>query len=299
MYMRKIAASKFPSMTSLRCFETAARHLSFTHAAKELYMTQSAVGKQVALLESILDCNLFIRHKQRLELTPIGERFFHDTQDALNKVEESVLNVLAHSHAMATLKIVSHPTFCARWLIPALKGFSKANPNIHLDVHDQVGDFIHTDASELDVGFLHGHGVWPGMASIKLFDSHFVAVCTPELNPLPMSDPNCIDSVTLIQSRIRPHGWLDYFASANMSWEGVFAGPRFDSFYDVVHAAISGCGVALVPDIFVKEELQTGKLKLAWSHMLERNGAYYMVHPSNKSDVPHVKTLIEWIKQRF
>lgn len=296
--MRKIAVSQLPSITSLRCFETAARHLSFTSAAKELFMTQSAVGKQVALLERVLDCELFIRHKQRIELTPIGEKFLYDTQDILRKIEDAVLNVLSHGNAVATLNIIANPTFCARWLVVLLKGFGKAHPNIHLEFHDHLGELDSNMINDMDLGFLHGAGDWPGMTSIKLFDCMFVPVCAPEIETTELSQQGCSEGVTLIQTRLSPRAWNEYFLSANVKWEGLFTGPRFDSFYDAIHAAICGCGVALVPDVLVREELNHGDLKLAWNHKLDKNWAYYMVHPSNKTGVPHVKILMDWILNR-
>lgn len=297
--MKKIAIRKFPSTSSLQCFEASARHLSFTQAAKELYMTQSAVSKQVALLESVLECEVFVRKKQRLELTPIGQMFFTQAQEILSKMEDSVLNVLAHGSEAATLRVVTHPTFGARWLVPALKGFGEAHPNIHLDIHDELGDFCSRFDGDMDIGFLHGCGTWPGLKSIKLFEGHFVAVCAPSIEPPPLSDAEKLSECTLIQSRVRPRAWLEYLLSQGIACEGTLSGPRFDSFYAVIHAALSGCGIALVPEMLIQEELETGSLKIAWSYRLQRSGAYYMVHPSNMENTPRIRTMIDWIQSKI
>lgn len=295
--MKKIPFRKYPSTTSLQCFETTARHLSFTQAAKELHMTQSAVSKQVALLESVLETEVFIRQKQRLLLTPVGQQFLQETREILSKIEDSVLNVLAHGSEAATLHIVTHPTFGSRWLMRKLKGFGAAHPNIHLDIHDELGDFCSRAYSDMDIGFLHGGGTWPGLKSIKLFESDFVAVCAPNVEVPPLI-AICHQGCTLIQSRIRTRAWTEYLFSQGISCEDTLKGPRFDSFFAVIHAALAGCGFALVPELLVREELVSGRLKIAWPHRLQSDGAYYMVYSQNMEYTPHVKAMIDWILAR-
>lgn len=297
--MKKLAAKKFPSIASLQCFETSARHLSFTKAAQELHMTQSAVSKQVAQLEHSLNNALFNRLQHRLQLTPTGKLFLRQAQEILSSLEQSVLNILAHGSEAETLRIFTHPTFGARWLIPALKGFGKAHPHIHLDVHDALGDFCAEFNPNMDIGFLHGDGVWPGLTSIKLFDGHFVAVCAPHAAPAPLDDVANQPNSILIQSRVRPRAWQAYFQAQSQEWAGTFNGPRFDSFYAVIHAAECGCGIGLVPHILVQEELADGRLQLAWPHHEQQHGAYYLVHPTNMETTPKVRTLIEWIQARL
>lgn len=297
--MKKIPFRKYPSSTSLQCFEASARHMSFTQAAKELHMTQSAVSKQVALLEGLLEKEVFIRQKQRLLLTPVGQKFLEETREILSKIEDSVLNVLAHGSEAATLHIVTHPTFGARWLMNKLKGFGAAHPNIHLDIHDELGDFCSQANPAMDIGFLQGVGTWPGVQSIKLCESDFIAVCAPNVEVPPLSDIAAQQGCTLIQSRIRPHAWTEYLLAQGISCEDTMKGPRFDSFFAVIHAALAGCGFALVPELLVQEELVSGRLKMAWPYRLKAEGAYYMVYYKNMEYAPHVKAMIDWILARI
>ncbi|NOL49984.1 LysR substrate-binding domain-containing protein [Pelistega europaea] len=296
--MKKIPFRKYPSTSSLQCFEATARHLSFTQAAKELHMTQSAVSKQVALLESVLETEVFIRQKQRLTLTPVGQKFLEETREILSKIEDSVLNVLAHGSEAATLRIVTHPTFGSRWLMKKLKGFGAAHPNIHLDIHDELGDFCNRAYSDMDIGFLHGCGTWPGLQSVKLLSGDFVAVCAPGIDVPPL-EAICNQGCTLIQSRIRPRAWTEYLFNQGISCEDTLKGPRFDSFFAVIHAALAGCGVALVPELLIKEELDSGRLKIAWPYRLQVDGAYYMVYPQNMKYAPHIKTMVDWILKQL
>lgn len=174
-----LAFRRYPSTTALQCFETAARHLSFTNAAQEMHMTQSAISKQVALLEEMLNISLFYRTSHGISLTPAGKTYYLEVLGILKHIEVATTNLMSHSSNTEVLRILSHPTFCSRWLIPALSGFNQAYPLIKLDIKEQVGPFFAEDQN-VDIAFLYGDGIWGGMEAIKLFDEYCVAVCQPE-----------------------------------------------------------------------------------------------------------------------
>ena len=136
---------RYPSTTALQCFETAARHLSFTNAAAELHMTQSAISKQVAQLEEMLNITLFYRTSQRISLTPAGKAYYLEVLNILKHIETATTSLMSHSDNTEILNIVSHPTLCSRWLIPTLKGFDEAYPLIRLNVKEQPAPFFFED----------------------------------------------------------------------------------------------------------------------------------------------------------
>lgn len=294
--MQKMTARTYPSITSLRCFEAAARFLSFTKAAHVLHMTQSAVSKQVAHLEYSLKLQLFERSLQGLKLTPSGEIFFQETQHILSKIEESVLSLMSHGAEAETLKISVHPTLCARWLIPALKGFGKQHPNIHLDIQEQLCS-SDLDTHKTDIAFLYGTGIWRDMTSMELFPEYCVAVCSPDLTTYQAF--NHLDEFNhhvLIQSQSRPRAWEDYFQLQHHSNHNPLFGPRFDTFYACIHAAMSGCGIALVPKFLVEKELKQGDLIIPWGYEMQTQNSYYMTHPTSMSNSHKVHTMISWIQ---
>ncbi|MGM8901094.1 LysR family transcriptional regulator, partial [Psychrobacter sp. 1Y4] len=168
-----------PSTTAMQCFETAARHLSFTNAAQEMHMTQSAISKQVAQLEEMLNLSLFYRTPHRISLTPAGKTYYLEVLNILKHIEAATTSLMSNSDNSEVLKIVTHPTFCARWLIPALEGFSQAHPLLNLNIKELAVPFFAEDQN-VDVAFMYGDGVWGGMESIKLFHEHTVAVCHPK-----------------------------------------------------------------------------------------------------------------------
>lgn len=296
MNMQKMTARAYPSTTSLRCFEASARFLSFTKAAHILHMTQSAVSKQVAQLESSLKTQLFERSLQGLKLTPSGELFIKETQQILDQIEQSVLNLLSHGSDAETLKISAHPTLCARWLIPALKGFGKQHPNLHLDIQEQVSS-SDIDNSNTDIAFLYGTGVWRDMTSIQLFPEKCIAVCSPELMNEPISNLEDFKNYVLIQSRSRPRAWEEYFQLQAATNEHPLFGPRFDTFYACIHAAMTACGIALVPTFLVEKELQTGELMLAYPYEMQSQYSYYMTHPTSMTNTTKVNTMVHWIQR--
>lgn len=293
--MHKMTSRTFPSTTSLRCFEASARFLSFTKAAQVLHMTQSAVSKQVIHLEDSLNTTLFDRSLKGLNLTPSGKIFLAEAQKILNQIEISVLNILAHGSEAETVNIAVHPTLCARWLIKALKGFGKSHPNIHLDVQEQIHD-SEIENLQADIAFLYGEGVWRDMTSIKLFEEQCVAVCSPEITQTPFNSLEDFHCHVLIQCRSRPRAWDEYFQMQEFVNEHPFIGPRFDTFYSCINAAIIGCGVALIPKFLIEEELLTQKLILAWPYELNNTKAYYMTYPTSMAKTPKVMTITQWIQ---
>lgn len=296
--MQKMTSRTYPSTMSLRCFEASARYLSFTKAAQVLHMTQSAISKQVAHLEESLNIQLFERSLQRLQLTPTGKLFLKETQTILNQIEMSVLNILAHRNEADTLSLAAHPTLCSRWLIPILKGFSEINPQIQLEFQEQISS-SDIDISQVDIAFLYGDGVWRDMTSIKLFEEKCIVVGSPELFKTPINKIEDFQNYTLIQSRARPRVWDEFFQAQDFSHDKTFVGPRFDTFSACVNSAIIKSGVALVPQFFVKKELETGELIQIWPYEMQTNRSYYMIYPTSMSKTPKITAMVQWINNHL
>ncbi|MGP5542839.1 LysR substrate-binding domain-containing protein [Psychrobacter celer] len=285
---------RYPSTTALQCFETAARHLSFTNAAQEMHMTQSAISKQVAQLEEMLNLSLFYRTPHRISLTPAGKTYYLEVLEILKHIEAATTSLMSNNDNSEVLKIVSHPTFCSRWLMPALNGFGRAHPLINLNIKELAGPFFSEDQN-VDVAFLYGDGIWGGMESIKLFDEYNVAVCHPDYLAGKAPCTSNIAQCTLLQSSSRPSAWYEYFRQQGIRIEGTFVGPRFDTFHTSISAALLGYGIALVPLRLVAPELQSGSLVRAWSYAAKGRGAYYIAYPLSLGNSHKVKVIVEWI----
>ena len=152
---------RLPSMTALQCFEAVARHLSFTRAAEELSLTQSAMSKQVAQLEEQLQHALFRRVRKRLQLTPAGELYLAEVRRILQQVELSTRFLLSYGGETEVLRVATPPTFGARWLIPQLNGWRHRHPNIHLDLRQEL-EPDDLRQGHCDLAFFFGPGTLPG-----------------------------------------------------------------------------------------------------------------------------------------
>ncbi|MHA6162965.1 LysR family transcriptional regulator [Pseudomonas sichuanensis] len=288
-----------PSMTALQCFEAAARHLSFTRAAEELHLTQSAVSKQVAQLEEMLRHHLFLRIRRRLQLTPAGSLYLAEVNKILTQVDMSSRYVQTYGTQTEVLKVATQPSFGVRWLIPHLKGFGKRHPNIHLDIRNEMEPFALLQGSA-DVVFFYGQGTWPGATCVELFGEEVVPVCAPELlQGRTLPDAGALADLVLLQSASRPEAWHEWFLEQGLHTVNSYHGPRFDTFYMALSAAQSGCGVALVPRYLVARELAEGSLVMAWDHAMKSSGAHYLAYAEHAAEVPKVRALVEWVREQL
>ncbi len=288
-----------PSMTALQCFEAAARHLSFTRAAEELHLTQSAVSKQVAQLEEMLRHHLFLRIRRRLQLTPAGSLYLAEVNKILTQVDMSSRYVLTYGEQTEILKVATQPSFGVRWLIPHLKGFGKRHANIHLDIRNEMEPFALLQGSA-DVVFFYGQGTWPGATCIELFGEEVVPVCAPELLAgRALGDAGELADRMLLQSTSRPEAWHEWFLALGLHSVSAYHGPRFDTFYMALSAAQAGCGVALVPRYLVAKELAEGSLVIAWNHAMPSAGKHYLAYAEHAAEVPKVRALVEWIREQL
>jgi len=290
---------KYPSTTALQCFEAAARLLSFTGAAQELYMTQSAVSKQVAQLEEMLNISLFYRTSQKISLTPAGKRYYLEVFNILSYIESATTSLMSYVDNAETLRIMAHPTFCARWLIPALAGFNEQYPLINLDIREQEGPFFSED-HDIDIAFLYGEGVWTGMESIKLLEEYCIAVCSPDyydkyIKSEDGADVHKLGNCTFLHLNSRTSAWYDYFKQQDIHIEGTFVGPRFDTFQACISAALLGYGVALIPRILVTPEINSGALRQADDYYAKAKSAYYITYPLTLGNSHKVRAVIKWV----
>lgn len=288
-----------PTLAAMQCFEASARHLSFTRAADELSLTQSAVSKQVAQLELVLEHPLFRRVRKRLQVTPEGSLYLTEVRKILAQVEMSTRYMQSYGGQSEVLNVTTLPTFGARWLIPRLNGFRFRHPNVYLNISNRVEPFDLEDA-RVDVAFFFGRGAWPKAECIKLLDEEIVPVCAPSVVPVKgIEEPLALTRLVLLQSATRPEAWHDWFDAQGTYTEHSYHGPRFDTFYMALQAARAGCGVALVPRFLAEEELSMGQLMIPWDFRLKSRDAYYLAYPEHKGEVGKVKGFIEWILEHL
>lgn len=289
-----------PSFTSIRCFEASARHLSFTRAAEEIKLTQSAVSKQVAQLEAILERPLFLRVRKRLQLSPEGAIYLAEARNLLLKAEIATRRMRSFSGGREELHISTLPTFGSRWLIPNLNGFRFVNPKIDLNIRCRVDTFEFSEEN-IDIAFFFGHGAWPDAKCVRLMGGAVMPVCSPSLLPdEPLQSPLDLTRFVLLHTSTRPESWHDWFEAQGLQTSNSYYGPRFETFEMSLEAARAGCGVALIPDFLVSRELvERQVLTIPWHFTHHGTDAYYMAYPEHKAESDRVKHFVDWIQSRI
>jgi LysR family transcriptional regulator, glycine cleavage system transcriptional activator len=285
-----------PSLTALQFFDAAVRHLSFTRAARELNVTQSAVSRQIRQLEDYVGRPLFRRHKQRLVLTEPGAAYSLAVRDLLDQAEAATLQLMAYGGRGGVLTVALLPTFGSRWLIPRLADFTARHPDIQLDLVTRVRQFDFA-GSGIDVAIHFGNEVWPGAICHRLMGEVVVPVGAPSLlaGSLKLERPEDVGRYTLLQHVTRPQAWQEWLRACGVQHLDSRAGPRFEQFHMVIQAAIAGVGLALLPQFLIQEELASGRLVVAVDRPVTSEYAYYLVYPVGKADIQSVAVFRDWL----
>ncbi|MCW7541049.1 LysR family transcriptional regulator [Aquabacterium sp. A7-Y] len=290
---------KIPSTSALVCFEAAARHESFTKAADELALTQSAVCRQIASLESYLGVPLFRRTRRGVVLTEAGATYSRRIGQRLDAVERDTLALMAHPGLAGTLDLAVVPTFATRWLVPRLPGLAKQQPDLVLNLETRTRPFLFAD-SDFDAALYAGTpeqvGNWPGTEAVALLREDLVPVCSPALiAPGRALAPAEVAAFPLLQQSTRPYGWRRWFAAQGVQHPRDSAGPRYELFSMLAAAASHGLGMALMPPLLIESELARGELVVACDRPQRGERFYYFVTPERKAGDPLVTRLRDWI----
>ncbi len=286
---------KIPSTAALLAFEAAARHESFTRAAEELALTQSAICRQIGTLESFLGVALFRRTRRGVQLTEAGLSYSRQIAPRLDAIERDTLSVMAHHGTGTTLDLAVVPTFATRWLIPRLSGFQQQNPEVVVNMSTQTRPFLF-DQTEYDAAIYFGDAGWPGTEAHFLMREYPVPVCSPALpGARAQMSPTEIARLPLLQQTTRPYAWRHWFESAKVNTDQDMAGMRLELFSMLAQAAIERMGVALIPPFLIQHELAAGSLMTPCDCSFPSTRAYYLIVPERKAERPALTRFREWL----
>ncbi len=289
---------KIPGTDLLVAFETAARHQSFTRAAEELSLTQSAVCRKISALEDYLGVLLFNRVKKRVSLSGAGQIYARQVRENLKRIEHDTLSLMAHRSADRVLQLAVIPTFATRWLIPRLADFKAQCPEIVLDLTTRNEPFMFID-TPFDAAIHFGDPVWPGAITEYLFGEEMVPVCTRKLLCGKASvEPWELENMPLLHQSSRPDAWRQWFEVAGLSNVNAMGGSRYEVFAMLVEAAKAGLGVALMPRFFVLSEIASGELVVPCPHVLRNRRSYYLVYPEDKQGSESLQSFCAWLREQ-
>src|SRR6516164_4393299 len=284
---------RLPPLNSLRVFEAAARHESFTRAAEELCVTQGAVSHQVKALEADLAIKLFNRERQRLIITEAGRDYLAVVRDALDTIAVGTERLLQRQSA-GVLTVSTSPDFAAKWLVHRLGHFAEAHASIDLRVSAAMHhvDFARED---VDLAVRHGDGNWPGLDAVQLSSEQLFAICSPKLlSGRRPARPADILKFPLIHFDSRAD-WTKWLRVAGISDDNVRHGPVLNRASMVIDAAINGQGIALARTTLAAWDLINGRLVRPFAEALRLSKTYWIVCPKAVSNVPKVATFRNWI----
>ena len=266
-----------PSSASLLAFEAAARHGNFARAAEELSLTEGAISRQIARLESLLKCKLFDRTGSRVKLNPVGARYARHVGETLERLDRDTQYITGMPEGNRSLELAALPTFASRWLIPRLSGFRKQHPDITLNIAARIDPFILT-GSGFDAAVHFDHPAWAGMRMDFLFKENLVPVCHPEL--LTDTDlSSLLNELPRIHRRQNPEAWYSYACESGIVLDNPAQGVRYDLHEMAIAAALAGDGVALVPWMYVEKDLSSGALAAPWPKSEVLSKSFCLVKP--------------------
>ena len=284
-----------PSFAALRAFECAARHGSFTLAAEELHLTQSAVSRQVKDLEGLLGFSLFRRNGRRVLLTDAGAEFASNLAIDLERLKQTVTRAVAAGNTKKTLRIATLATFASRWLIPRLPGFEKLYPDVEISLSARSHAF-NFDEERFDLAIHYGLDDWPDTQMTKLCEEELLAVASPAFHEAhDLSDPAQIAHAPLLHQEDHPSYWSDWLLLQGHDAPHAPRGKIYDQFSMSIAAASAGLGAAVVPRYLIEDELLQGTLVPLPGKPLVTRNAYYLVTPAGAgSEMAH--RFGQWVK---
>jgi LysR family glycine cleavage system transcriptional activator len=267
-----------PSLNALWAFEAAARHASFTRAAAELSVTQTAVSHQIRRLEQELGCALF-RRGPRVTLTREGEAWARELSplfSRLREVNQRLRQARPPERELVSVSVI--PSFGSRWLMPRLGGFIELHPDVDVRI-SATERLVDLELEPVDVAIRYGSGRYPGLSVDKLAPDAFVPVASPSLLAASTpADPQALSRLPLLHDD-HPRGWADWFAVAGHALAEPTRLTELTESAMLVEAALRGQGVALTRISLVSEDLNSGRLVRLFPELppLPTDMAYYVV----------------------
>jgi LysR family glycine cleavage system transcriptional activator len=294
---RKMTA-RLPSLNGLRAFEAAARHLSFTEAASELNVTQTAISHQIRRLEEELGIRLFIRQNRALALTPQAKAYLPGIRAAFDDLRLATNRLLRRDDG-PVLTISTLASLAAKWLLPRLSAFQEAHPGIDVRITTSTA-LVDFKTGDVDAAIRYGRGYWPGLRADWLMADQLFPVCSPALlnSDKPLRCPEDLaDHVLLHASGGTEDDWRLWLTAAGLSPQiSKHPGVTFDLSLMTVQAAIDGIGVAIGRTSYVEADIAKGRLVVPFKVTLPADAGFYLVSPEARTDSPKLAAFRNWLR---
>ncbi len=312
-----------PPLLALRAFEAAARHLSFSKAADELYVTQSAVSRHIKNLEDTFQCALFLRRGRAVILSAEGKQLYERVSIGFSLIEEGSRQLLSNRNdGVLCLNVL--PTLGMRWLAPRLHRFSQYYPDAEIHLISSI-EPINFNDNQVDVAIRVGQ--WQGgnqasgkaksaksqgpgkLAKIdlemldtidgvegqRLFADTLVAVCNPRLLT-PPGRPEDMAKYPLISTLTRASAWSDWCRIGGLPPIVSRKKLSFGHFFMSLQAALEGKGIAVLPEVLIEQELALGNLRTLF-HKAASAGEYHLLYRQREAETKKIRLFRQWLTE--
>lgn len=286
-----------PPLNALRYFEAAARRKSFTLAAQELHITQSAVSQQIRKLETFVGAALFKRGTATVVLTDIGKKYFETVSKALERIDAatSKAKTSRRSKKIEQVCLSVSPSFTHLWLVKRLYKFHQEVKDIQLALN-VTRHYVDFEVENVDMAIRHGDGEWPGLQADLLMKDRIVAVCSPRLlqkQYVPRNLPE-IANYPIIEDPVYRY-WARYARQVGQQLDLTDA-IRYDDSGVIVQAAINEQGIAMARASLASAPLARGQLIKLFDADFSDALGYYIVFPSAHTVRRSITRVSKWLR---
>jgi LysR family transcriptional regulator, glycine cleavage system transcriptional activator len=292
---------RLPQVAFFQGFEAAARNLSFTKAAEELFLTQSAVSRQIKALEDHLGVALFARRPRSLVLTEAGQTLYRVTTDVLDRLQSAV-DQLGSVGRTRQLSITTTTGFASLWLIPRLPRFTNLHPDTDVRI-SATTDMLNLERSLVDLAIRYCPPETVPEGTIRLFGEEILPVCSPALlrdRSRPLKRPQQLKEHTLLHfdypGAVKSFmDWRTWLSALGLSDLNPMRALQFSQYEQMIQAAINGQGVALGRQPLVNDLIQSGALVAPFKRTIVGSRAYFLIESAAASRKPQVHAFVEWL----
>ncbi len=288
---------RIPPLNPLRVFEVVARTQNLSTAALELHVTQSAVSRQIGVLENYLGVALFRRERHGVALTRLGQSYAEQVIPAFAAIA-SATDRLAKSTDQGPLRLRTYTTFAAKWLIPRLSEFKLKHPHIDVKITNAVAD-VDFDRDRVDIAIQYGDGRWPHLEADLLFRDEIEPVCSPQFLEQSFAATHSAQALLgqrLLVSQYRRPDWDDWLNAFGLEQQARGSERMtFSSSLLTWQAALDGLGMAIGQTSLLLHEIESGQLVRPFRKPLRRDQGHYLVLPRVQRPSRKVSDFRDWL----
>ncbi|MFJ3428972.1 MULTISPECIES: LysR substrate-binding domain-containing protein [Pseudomonas] len=289
-------AKNLPPLATLITFEAVGRNGSFTRAASELCLTQSAVSKQIRALEDHLKLALFERQARGIGLTLAGASLFSEVSTLLERLQHSVNRIKA-AHAPNAVTVLCTHAVAQFWLFPRLLAFNTEHPSITVNIHAS-NDIDESSVADYDFCILYGAGQWSSLSAEPLFAEKVYPVARPDLVLSSINQPADLQGLPLIEldaSGWNCMDWRDWFNHFGLEHKADAQRPTFNQVTLAYQAIVQGMGVGLGWDFMVRDKIERGELCRVGAFEFLSTNADHLAHSRQKTLSDAAMTFQRWL----